>query len=70
MSFINDHKVEFGVEPICAVLCEHGAKIAPSTYYEAASRPPSQRALRDADLKVKIVRVHEANYGVYGPRKV
>src|ERR687898_1539894 len=59
-----------GVESICAVLSEHGGKIAPSTYYEAASRPPSKRALRDAHLRVEIARVHEANYGVYGPRKV
>src|SRR5918993_2983772 len=70
VKFISDHKAEFGVEPICAVLSEHGAKIAPSTYYDAAARRPSRRALRDADLKVAIARVHEANYGVYGPRKV
>src|SRR5918993_1764054 len=70
VKFISDHKAEFGVEPICAVLSEHGAKIAPSTYYDAAARRPSRRALRDADLKVAIARVHEANYGVSGPRKV
>ncbi len=52
------------------MLGEHGAPIAPSTYYEAAARRPSARALRDADLRVAITRVHEANYGVYGPRKV
>ena len=62
--------LRWGVESICAVLSEHGGKIAPSTYYEAASRPPSKRALRDAHLRVEIARVHEANYGVYGPRKV
>ena len=73
MKFISDRKAEFGVEPICAVLSEHGAKIAPSTYYDAvaaAARRPSKRALRDAHLRVEIARVHEANYGVYGPRKV
>lgn len=26
VSFINDHKAEFGLQPICAVLCEHGAR--------------------------------------------
>jgi HTH-like domain len=36
----------------------------------AEARPPSKRALRDEELKVRIVRVHAANYGVYGPRKV
>lgn len=52
------------------MLSEHGSKIAPSSYYEAASRPPSRRALRDEQLRAEIVRVHQANYGVYGPRKV
>jgi putative transposase len=52
------------------VLTEHGCPIAPSTYYDAASRLPSQRAQRDEDLKVEIARVHAANYSVYGPRKV
>jgi putative transposase len=73
VKFIQDWKAEFGVEPICAVLSEHGAKIAPSTYYDAvaaAARRPSRRALRDADLKAAIARVHAANDGVYGPRKV
>jgi putative transposase len=34
VAFINDHKKQFGVEPICRVLTEHGCKIAPSTYYD------------------------------------
>ena len=40
----------FGVEPICTVLTEHGCKIAPSTYYDAKSRLPSRRALREAEI--------------------
>jgi transposase-like protein len=35
----------WGVEPICTEL-----KIAPSTYYDTKSRPPSDRAVRDAVL--------------------
>lgn len=76
MRFIAEHKdrteggLRWGVESICRVLGEHGAAIAPSTYYEAAGRAPSKRALRDADLKVEIVRVRAANYDVYGPRKI
>ena len=61
---------EVGVEPICTVLTEAGAKIAPSTYYAAASREPSARARRDEELKAEIARVHADNYGVYGVRKV
>ena len=76
MRFIAEHKdradggLRWGVESICAVLCEHGSAIAPSTYYEAALRPPSKRAVRDEALKVEIARVRGANYDVYGPRKI
>ncbi len=70
MKFIEAHKGRFGVAPICRVLTEHGCTIAPSTYYDAKARPLSRRSLRDEQLKVEIARVHAANYGVYGPRKV
>ena len=65
IAYIDAHKDEFGVEPICEEL-----PIAPSTYYSARSRPPSPRAMRDQELKIEIARVHRANYGVYGVRKV
>jgi putative transposase len=68
--FIAARRADFGVEPICAVLSEHGCPIAPSTYYEARSRGPSARAVRDEALKAKIAAAHTANYGVYGARKV
>lgn len=60
----------FGVEPICRVLSEHGTKIAPSTYYAAKSRPASARTMRDERLKTEITRIFEANYRVYGARKI
>jgi putative transposase len=63
--YIDQHRDVFGVEPICQVL-----EVAPSTYYAARSRPPSGRAVRDDELKVGIARVHAANFGVYGVRKV
>ncbi len=63
--YIEANKDSYGVEPICEVL-----PIAPSTYYEARSRPPSARAVRDDELKVQIRRVHKENFGVYGARKV
>ncbi len=44
--------------------------IAPSTYYDHINREPSRRELRDGELKEHISRVHAANYGVYGARKV
>jgi putative transposase len=68
--FISSHKARFGVEPICRVLTEHGCPIAPSTYYDTKTRPPSARSVRDEQLRAAITRVHTGNYRVYGARKV
>ena len=65
MSFINQHRERFGVEPICETL-----EVAPSTYYAAVARPPSARRRRDEELKIAISRVHRANFNVYGVKKV
>lgn len=40
------------------------------TFYDQARREPSRRELRDGELNEHIRRVHAANYGVYGARKV
>jgi putative transposase len=40
ISFIDEVRDQFGVEPVCRVLTEHGVKIAPRTYYAARTRPP------------------------------
>ncbi len=65
IAYIDSHRDAFGVEPICTTL-----QVAPSTYYAAKSRPPCRRRRRDEELKVDIARVFQANYCVYGPRKV
>jgi putative transposase len=70
IAFIDDHRVTYGVEPICKVL-----PIAPSTYHDhvAKRHDPSKlsaRAKRDAALKVEVRRVFEENFRVYGVRKV
>ena len=69
--FIEEHRDQFGVEPICHVLTEHGIPIAPSTYYEARNRPPSRRALRDAEIEglIKTARQHPFRAG-FGARKM
>jgi putative transposase len=53
------------------VLTEHGVKIAPSTYYEARTRAPSKRALRDAEI-VELIRAgREHRFRVrFGARKM
>jgi putative transposase len=70
VSFIDAQRQGNGVEPICAAL-----PIAPSTYYEHKARqadpgrlPP--RIKRDALLRPEIQRVWDANFRVYGARKV
>jgi putative transposase len=65
VSFINDQRGRWGVEPICRTL-----EVAPSTYYAAAVRPPCVRQVRDNALKLEVARVHKDNYGVYGAHKV
>jgi transposase InsO family protein len=70
VAFIDAHRAEYGVEPICAEL-----PIAPSTYYELkarqadADRRPA-RARRDEELSRVIRRIWEENFRVYGARKV
>jgi transposase InsO family protein len=70
VTFIDQHRDVYGVEPICALL-----PIAPSTYFlrtaqdhDATRR--SARRRRDDDLRSAIQRVWDANAQVYGPRKV
>ena len=63
--YIDEHRRSFGVEPICRTLA-----VAPSSYYAAKTRPPSARSVSDATLADVIGRVHRANFGVYGIRKV
>ena len=70
VSFIDKHREVHGVEPICKLL-----RIAPSTYYDHQARRAdpsrlSDRAKRDAELRSEILRVFEANFRVYGVRKV
>ena len=69
-AFIDDHRGELGVEPICNQL-----PIAPSTYYDHLAKQAnpdllSDRAKRDAQLRPQIQRVFDDNHKVYGVRKV
>jgi putative transposase len=70
VGFIDDHRGEYGVEPICAVL-----PIAPSVYYEhkARERAPDRRparAQRGDALIAHVQRVWQEHRAVYGVRKV
>jgi len=68
--FIDDHRADYGVEPICRQL-----PIAPSTYYEAKAQQAdltrrAARVQRDEVLRAEINRVWKTNRCVYGARKV
>jgi len=70
IGFIDDHRGAYGVEPICKLL-----PIAPSTFHAHAARRSDPaglpaRARRDVVLATDIQRVFDANFGVYGVRKV
>ena len=65
VDYIDAHRVEFGVEPICNAL-----QVAPSTYYAAKTRPASARSVRDAMLIPMLVAIWMANYRVYGAHKL
>ena len=69
-AFVDEHRENFGVEPICKVL-----QIAPSGYrkHAARRRDPSRRcrrALRDEGLMPQVERVWQAHLRVYGADKV
>ncbi len=70
ISFIDENRKAYGIEPICHVL-----KIAPSTFHahDARRRRPGDappRVMRDAALKPVIQRIFDENFQVYGVRKV
>src|SRR4051812_28445854 len=70
IAFIDDHREVYGVEPICRIL-----QIAPSTYHarlaqRADAAKASPRTRHDLVLMEQIRRVHAANFGVYGARKI
>ncbi len=65
VGFIDEHRAELGVEPICREL-----QVAPSTYYAAKTRPLSARAIRDAVMLPILLALWKANYSVYGAHKL
>jgi len=70
VAFIDAHRANHGVEPICAQL-----PIAPSVYYthKAREKDPDRcppRLQRDRELSKETRRVYDENFQVYGARKV
>jgi len=65
VTFIDQHKERWGVEPICRSL-----QFAPATYYAAKTRSPSPRKRRDMQLTEAIKRIWTEHLGVYGADKI
>jgi putative transposase len=63
VAFVDEHRDQLGVEPICRAL-----RVAPSTYYAAKRREsaPSARAIRDAAMMQVLMVLWVANRKVYG----
>lgn len=69
--YIDMFRDRFGVESICRVLGATDRGFITFRGYRAAkTRPASQRAQRDAALIPIVKEMHQANYGVYGVRKM
>src|SRR5215470_10516887 len=70
VSFIDQHRDGYGVEPICEQL-----PISPATYYEYKAREAEpervpERVRRDVEISQEIRRVWDENFQVYGARRV
>lgn len=72
IQFIDEYRDRFSIEFICETLNIHrvGGFITSRGYRQSKARGMSTRSLRDAALVAHIVEVHEANFGVYGIRKM
>jgi len=70
--YIDEHKDRFGVEGICRVLGEQleCGFLTASGYWAAKRRQPAARTVSDRQLVPILERLHAANYGVYGVRKM
>jgi putative transposase len=65
VTFVDENRDEFGVEPICETL-----QVALSTYYDNKKRSLSARGIRDAVMMPILLALFQANYSVYGVRKL
>lgn len=72
IDYVRVHADRFGVEPILAVLNEHGIGIAPSTYYAHAARGfgPTEAELADAYAANQLHQLWVSNRRLYGRRKL
>jgi putative transposase len=63
--FVSEHRHAYGVKRLCRVL-----EVSRSGFYAWQGRPPSPRAVRDAELGGMIVEVHQRSRRTYGAPRV
>jgi putative transposase len=63
--FIAEEAAQFPVSLLCRVL-----EVTRQGYYAWKMRPPSRRALADADLKARITEIHDQTLGIYGAPRI
>jgi putative transposase len=63
--FVSEHRDAFGVKRLCRNL-----EVSRSGFYAWTSRPPSDRAVRDAELAELIVEVHQRSRRTYGAPRI
>lgn len=64
ITYIDENKARFGVEPICRHL-----PIAPSTYHDAKTRPPSAREPRDEQTRAGTLKADGSETGGRPPSR-
>ncbi len=64
-AFIDEHRGDLGVEPICQTL-----DVSASAYYQRKTGERSVRAVEDERLTARIRETHRANYEAYGYRRM
>jgi len=70
VDYIDGYRDRFGVEPICAVLAEHGVPIAPSTFWARKAQPFTDAEWDDAHTANTVLAVWRANRSLYGADKL
>jgi len=63
--FVHDHQAEYRITDLCRV-----AKVSRSSYYAWRNRPPSARAVADAELLEAIREIHHNSRGTYGTLRI
>lgn len=63
--FVDEHKADHAVVDLC-----RATKVSRTAYYAWRNRPPSKRAVVDAELTVEIREIHQRSRGTYGAPRI